>query len=367
MTLPQNLGKAPAGEAPAGKAPDWIAVDWGTSRLRAYAMRQRRAHEGGLAAKELCLAAAESEFGAGKLKPDEFEAKLLEVITPWLAAVTTTPVPVYICGMAGARGGWVEAAYGDSDDDRFFGTQPPLAHPPLTPQAALKIAVAIVPGLKQQNPPDVMRGEETQILGWLARLSEDANQGDAVSDAVSDAASAAVAKKIKIILPGTHSKWVSLTHTSAGKWHLDKFTTYMTGEIFSLLSEHSLLQRSLSMDDAAKTNQAVDQSWFHRGLDQAARSGVMASLFGIRAESLLNNVPPHDLRAYLSGLLIGAELAAEISADAPTQIIVIGAENLAKNYQMALAAHHCQAQFYDGAAMALAGLEKLFAAAAAHP
>ena len=91
---------------------DWIAVDWGTSRLRAYAMRHRAAGEGGLRAQQLCLGEIISEFGAGKIQPDQYDETLYALIAPWLAdRNTSAPLNILICGMAGARGGWCEAGY----------------------------------------------------------------------------------------------------------------------------------------------------------------------------------------------------------------------------------------------------------------
>ena len=178
----------------------WIAVDWGTSNLRAWAM-----------GAEGPLAEAVSDDGMGKLQPADFEPALLRLISPWLTAPRT---PVLACGMVGARQGWREAPY------RAVPCAPVDAagvlHVPTDPRLTFHIA----PGLSQDRPADVMRGEETQVAGVLAL-----HKG---FDGV-------------ICHPGTHSKWV---HVSAGE--VVSFQTFMTGEIFALLSTQSVLRHSMA-------------------------------------------------------------------------------------------------------------------------
>ena len=130
----------------------WIAVDWGTSNLRAWAMGPQGP-----------LAQATSDDGMGKLTPDQFEPALLRLIGPWL----TTPQTVLACGMVGARQGWVEAKY------RSLPCTPVDAAAILhVPTNDPRITFHIAPGLSQNRPADVMRGEETQVAGVLARSEE---------------------------------------------------------------------------------------------------------------------------------------------------------------------------------------------------
>ncbi|MCX8506905.1 MAG: 2-dehydro-3-deoxygalactonokinase [Alphaproteobacteria bacterium] len=340
--------------------PDWIAVDWGTSRLRAYAMRHRAAGEGGLSAQQLCLDEIISEFGAGKIQPDQYDEKLYALIAPWLAdRNTNTPLNILICGMAGARGGWCEAGYLECSDYQSIYAETALTQPKLSTKSSQFYKAWIVPGLKQSNPPDVMRGEEMQILGWMAQ----------------QAAQFAQADQIKMILPGTHSKWVTLSRHSGQKnaqadgvfahdaaaeffWQIDHFTTYMTGEMFHLFTEHSLLKRSLPDADAAQI--PFDPHWFLRGIEMASTKGLAASLFGIRAQSLLHNETPYKLRDYLSGLLIGSEIALEINHQAAMPVAIIGDPKLAENYQLALAKFNCPSHFFDGSEMVLNGLQWIY-------
>lgn len=292
-------------------SPLWIAVDWGTTRLRVWAM-----------GPEGAIAARSSDKGMGGLSPDQFEDALLELIQDWLPA--TGRLPVIACGMVGARTGWAEAQYRQ------------IPCPPLAPQAATRpkvrdprLDVLILPGLSQADPPDVMRGEETQIAGFLAE-----NPG---FDGT-------------LCLPGTHCKWVRL---SGGR--VLAFRTFMTGEVFSLLSRQSVLRLSLAevSPDAASFAQAATQALADPGLAQTG-------LFAIRAGSLLNQTGAAENLGRLSGLLIGAELAAcrDFWQDRPT--VIIAAPQLASLYERALrdagALAHCQ----DGGTLALSGLTAAF-------
>ncbi len=288
----------------------WIAVDWGTSNLRAWAMGQT-----GIEAH------ATNDKGMGQLKPDQFEAALLEVIAPWLTARTT----VLACGMVGARQGWVEARYRA------------VPCPPTDPAALTRVTtndprldVRIAPGLSQDRPADVMRGEETQLAGALAL-----HPG---FDGV-------------FCLPGTHSKWV---HVSAGE--VVSFQTYMTGEMFSLLSTQSVLRHSL-------TAEGWDDAAFDDGLSDALSrpDRIAARLFSLRAEGLLHAMTAPQARARLSGLLIGIELAGAKPYWLGQSVKLIGAQNLSALYARALGLQGLQAETEDATACTLAGLSALYA------
>jgi len=178
---------------------EWIAADWGTSHLRVWAMQG-----------ETVLDKANSDCGMARLSKDKFQGALLDLIESWLR---TTPVDVIACGMVGARQGWVEAPYS------AVPSAPVPVVPIRVPNTDPRIRAFVVPGLKQNNPPDVMRGEETQIAGFLASHQN----WDGV-----------------ICLPGTHSKWVQV---SAGE--VVSFRTFMTGEMFELLRGQSVLKHSM--------------------------------------------------------------------------------------------------------------------------
>lgn len=289
--------------------PDWIAVDWGTSNLRAWAM-----------GAESILAEANSAEGMGGLAASEFEPALLRLIGPWLGE---GPVPVIACGMVGSRQGWHEAPY------RTVPCTPVaagalVAVPTLDP----RIQVRIAPGLKQLSPADVMRGEETQIAGALA-LSPS-------FDGV-------------LCLPGTHSKWV---HVSAGE--VISFQTFMTGEMFALLSRQSVLRHGMQGD-------GWDDDAFDQGLSEALSrpERLGAKLFSLRAEGLIAGLGPVAARARLSGLLIGVELAAAKPYWLGQSVALIGADTLSRAYARALAAQGVTARILPASECTLAGLATL--------
>lgn len=287
-------------------AADWIAVDWGTSNLRIWAMKG-----------DVPLAEMASDKGMGCLAPAEFEAALLELIAPYLGDGVT---PVICCGMVGSRQGWAEAPY------QTVPCLPPNgAHATRVRAVDPRIAVFILPGVKQTTPPDVMRGEETQIAGFLR-----ANPG---FDGV-------------ICLPGTHTKWVQI---SAGE--IVSFRTCMTGEIFALLSGQSVLRHSVSSD-------GFDADAFAAGVSDAMSrpADLAAQMFRLRAASLVAEMGAAEARARLSGLLIGAELAASKPYWLGQQVALIGARKLSGLYADALAAQGVPTNRADVTRMTLSGL-----------
>lgn len=258
-----------------------------------------------------------SDNGMGKLTRDAFEPALVELIADWLGQGVTD---VVVCGMAGARQGWIEAAYA-SVPGPALGGRPMTRAPTRDP----RLNVQIVPGLAQARPADVMRGEETQIAGALAL-----NPG---FDGV-------------ICLPGTHSKWA---HVSAGE--VVSFQTFMTGELFALLSGQSVLRHGIAPE-------GWDPAAFDGGLSDAiARpERFAAQLFGLRAEGLLNGLDPVAARSRLSGLLIGAELAAARPYWLGQPVLLVGAQALSRAYAHALTTQGARPRPLDDKACTLAGL-----------
>lgn len=175
--------------------------------------------------------------------------------------------------------------------------------------------IAIVPGVRN-GFDDVMRGEETQVFGAAAVLG--------VQNAL-------------MVLPGTHSKWVRLEGGA-----ITQFNTFMTGEFYALLAQHSILAKSLP-DTAAKPA-TLDETAFLQGIDRAqARSqssvggqGLLGNAFSTRVKSLFNALQPAQAASYLSGLVIGDELAA-MHLPAGSQVIVIGSPALCERYNLAFA------------------------------
>jgi len=285
--------------------PDWIAADWGTTNARFWAM----------GADGTVLGARTSDKGMGGLTPSEFETVLVDVADDWLNTADT----VVACGMIGSRQGWVEAPYQ---------TAPCAVHPATmvtAPVTRSGLRVHVIPGIRQMTPPDVMRGEETQIAGFLAK-----NTGwDGV-----------------ICLPGTHTKWV---HVSAGE--VVSFKTCMTGEMFALLAQQSVLRHSIAED-------GWDDDAFAQAMSQTLSrpEGLAGALFAIRAAQLVQDADAVTLRARLSGLLIGAELAATKPYWLGQEVALIGAEAVSMPYIAGLAAQGVQVLRADATEMTIAGI-----------
>ena len=270
--------------------PAYVAVDWGTSSFRLWlvdragqVLTERRSDEG-------MLAAAKAGFAA--------------VLRSHLAAVEAPDhLPVLVCGMAGAKTGWVEAGYVD--------TPAPLA-------AVLKQAVRvpgeardirILPGIAQRDAsaPDVMRGEETQLLGALGF--------EAAGEAL-------------VCMPGTHSKWVRVKGGI-----VEGFSTFMTGELFSVVSRETILSFAVAGADAAE-----DVASFKAAVKAAYAAPAFAAnlLFTARSRQLLFGGTPAAARETLSGTLIGAELAAGLSGTVPQAgVVLIASGRLATLYRHA--------------------------------
>lgn len=287
----------------------WIALDWGTSHLRAWAM----------SAENTPLARADSRSGMGRLDRQGYEPALLELVGNWLAPGGRTEI--IACGMVGARQGWVEAPY--APVPWTPGARPAAVAAPV---ADARLSVHILPGLSQKSPADVMRGEETQIAGVLH--SHPGFEG-------------------VVCLPGTHSKWAEIL-----TGELVSFRTFMTGELFALLSESSVLRHSVAgagdWDDAA----------FDEGLARGLSGGrdLSAAFFSIRAESLLAGLSPAAAAARLSGMLIGWELAGARPWWLGREVALVGAPHLCGLYERALRAQGVSVRIEDAEAMALAGL-----------
>lgn len=281
----------------------WIAVDWGTSRLRAWLM------DGASAA-----GSAASDQGMAGLAPEAFEPALLSIIDPWLEGAED----VIACGMVGAKQGWVEAPY------RAAPCAAAATDLIVAPTADPRMTVHIAPGVSQTSPPDVMRGEETQIAGFLMDMPG--------FDGV-------------ICLPGTHTKWV---HVSAGE--IVSFRTFMTGEIFALIAEHSVLRHDIG--------DGWIEATFLEAVDEAISrpEALAARLFALRAASLLEGSSPNAARSRASGLLVGMELAAARPYWLGRDVAVLGDGAQAGAYTAALRAQGAPVTTASAEAATLRGL-----------
>ena len=289
-----------------------IALDWGTTSLRAYLFDAKGAvldtHASTAGIMNLPRPAAEGGFDAA------FEA----VAGSWLDAAPE--LPVIAAGMVGSAQGWKEAPYVNAP-----ASADALVEGIVRLQTARGVALNIVPGVLQNGElPNVMRGEETQIFGALA-----------CSDA------SAAAKGVLIGLPGTHAKWVMVRDAK-----IERFHTFMTGEVFAALSEHTILGRTMVTPDRPDTDA------FLRGVKVArdkGQAGVLATIFSSRTLGLTGQLTREQQPDYLSGLLIGHELngleaalAQQQSTLAGCALQLIGNEALCERYRLALAQFGCQ-------------------------
>ena len=282
----------------------WIAVDWGTSALRATLMEGDRP-----------LETRESADGMGGLAREGFEPALVALVDDWLEGAAE----VWAAGMVGSRQGWHEAPY------RAVPCAP-LGGAVAVPTRDPRLDVRIVPGVSQRRPhPDVMRGEEAQVAGCLSALP--AFDGC-------------------LCLPGTHTKWV---HVSAGE--IVSFLTVMSGEVFALLSERSVLRHSVGAE-------GWDDDAFAASVSDALSrpEALTARLFRLRAADLLDGQDPATARATLSGLLLGAELAAARPWWLGREVVVCGSDRTTPAYRTALEAQGVTVRAIPAKDAAIAGL-----------
>ncbi len=301
-----------------------IALDWGTSSLRAYrlgaagqVLELRSLPWGVMKLPQVVL---RKNFEVDETAP--FELAFEEACGDWIRGAPHAPV--IAAGMVGSRQGWREAPY--------------LSLPIAVDQIGSTLStvhsrggqtVHIVPGLIENSAlPNVMRGEETQVIGALSML----DAGNTPSE-------------ILIVLPGSHSKWVQvrLQHREVQS-HIEHFHTFMTGEVYAALCDHTILGRSMQTSDV----NGDDHAAFDRGVlvaqTPAGRAGVLSTIFSTRTLGLTGVLDGADQREYLSGLLIGHEIAAlqallAEQAHQPSRVILVGDAALCGRYTRALRAY----------------------------
>lgn len=263
----------------------FVALDWGTSSLR-----------GALLAADGSVL-EERSFARGILTVDKggFAEVFESCFGDWMQARTLC----LIAGMAGSQQGWMEAPYCPCPAG-FADIAAQLTW--IEPQR-----IGIVPGMSMDKSgvPDVVRGEETQVFGALHLLG--------LNDA-------------RVVLPGTHSKWVTVSNH-----HITDFSTWMTGEFYALLSQHSILARTLPSTDTPH-----DDTAFGQGVARALHGdSLLHSAFSARTLSLFKLMATDALPSYLSGLVIGEELKHQ-QLKRGDSVVLVGAESLTKIYTQAL-------------------------------
>jgi len=276
-----------------------IAVDWGTSRLRGAQ----------LDAEGRVLETRAFDEGILQVPAGQFEQVFRRCFGDWMAAGHPRCL---ISGMAGSRQGWCEAPYCPCPASAQDLSEHLLWIAPM---------IALVPGLHyikadstaqiQAGQDDVMRGEEIQIFGALEITG---------------------LSKATLILPGTHSKWA---HVQDGR--ILSFQTFMTGELYAVLSQHSILARTL------ENSSDLHEATFIKALLKIHREpGLLTHLFGNRTSALFNRLPQTQLASHLSGLLIGEEMRTARITGGP--LLLVGSPALSLRYRLALQAlgHPCQ-------------------------
>lgn len=294
----------------------FLACDWGTTNLRAWVV----ADDGRVLRRQEF-----AELGVSRLQPGEAAKRFVEEVRP---AMQADDLPAILCGMAGSTLGWAVVPY----EDAPTGLQQLAGR--LMRVEAPGPAVRIVPGVKAQGvagAPEVMRGEETQALGWLA---EDPGRARG---------------RWIVCHPGTHAKWIILEDGE-----IRSFVTAMTGELYDVLRKHSVLKAERG---------PVDPAAFALGLESAGDGdGLTTRLFTVRTRVVADGLDPRSAGSYLSGLLIGSEVASAprlLGVTDAAPVALVGDPALCALYETALGRRGHAVTRHDGDEAALSGLSAL--------
>ena len=264
----------------------WIAVDWGTSTFRAYLVQNNKVSD-----------TIETKDGMKFVKSHLFEQTLLSLIDRWLDDDEITEI--LSSGMVGSKQGWEEAPYQQTpcNLNKLNYITPTLKD--------TRISLKIFSGVSQIHQPDVMRGEETQIAGFL-------NETPNFSGS--------------ICLPGTHSKWVEIRNNN-----IIKFKTFMTGELFEIISKNSVLIHSVEAEK-------IDKIELLKSVDKIFQNPELFSnaLFQLRADDLINSKGSTIYKSKLSGYLLAIELLGSVEFWKNNDIVLIGNPDLTEMYQFVL-------------------------------
>ena len=264
----------------------WIAIDWGTSFFRAYLIENDQVSD-----------SIHTKDGMKFLEKASFEKTLIKLIEPWLE--NNYKIEVLASGMVGSKQGWVEAPY-QSTPCNLHNVN--FISPSVKDK---RFSLKIFSGISQNNKPDVMRGEETQIAGFL---HDNPNFNGS------------------ICLPGTHSKWVQIENG-----HIINFKTFMTGELFEIISKNSVLIHSVTSNKIKKNEliMAVDEIFKKPEIFGNA-------LFQLRADDLINSRGSEIYKSKLSGYLLGLELLGSLEFWEKKDIVLIGNADLIELYEYIL-------------------------------
>lgn len=286
----------------------YLIVDWGTTNFRVFLMNNK----GELVDKK------ELPMGLLHITDGDFAQALASVLADWLTDYKT--LPILMAGMVGSASGWFNVDYVETN----VNTELLLANA-FNFQLPWGANATIIPGVKHKaknNGFDVMRGEEVQIFGLGQLINE---------------------QLFNAVLPGTHSKHVRVVNGEI--WDV---CSYMTGELFSVISEHTILGKGLP-------KQSNSKDAFILGVRESGTENLTSSLFTARTHRLFNNIAEDEVFNYLSGLLIGNELKSLTG----NHVYLVGGEKLCDKYQIACESLGINATYKNGDDCFLAGMKLL--------
>ena len=302
----------------------FIAGDWGTTHLRLFLCRVQ-------GVEPIQLLATEMGPGVGQIG-DDFEPIFFDLVAAWVEEYGV--MPVILSGMVGSNIGWRRSPYIDCP------VRPEQIIAGRTAFRSRDFEFSLIHGLRTQNPfgsIDLMRGEELQLLGWMAAVG--------ASDVTR-----------VVALPGTHNKWALIKGDT-----IETFITSVTGEVYSLLQEHSVLITSAA-------GSAFSSEVFLQGVEVAKKLGpgqLLQALFSVRSGQVEGQLSALDASCYLSGLLIASDIIGSLGAMEKytgriSAVDVIGDAPLSDRYQRALAALGVVAQLFDATQIAMSGYRMIY-------
>lgn len=292
----------------------YLIIDWGTSNFRAFLMND--SHQ--------ILTTHQQAMGLLHVQNNDFAQALQSVLAPWIGKFQT--LPIYMAGMVGSANGWTNVEYVSTPVS--LASLAKNIHSFELPWGA---KAHIIPGVKHalsDSSFDVMRGEEVQAFGAMSSLAVPASN---------------LAGQTTLILPGTHSKHVTVKHNT-----VTELKTYMTGELFSIITQYSILGKDLP--DQQKSNDV-----FLLGVVQSESCDLTNALFSARTHLLFHQIAAIHVHEFISGLLIGCELNTKLDS----AVTFVGSDNLCERYLLASRALNINANSIDGDTCFLKGMTDL--------
>lgn len=299
---------------------DFIAIDWGSSHLRAWRVENGE-----------CVAQQQTAQGIKFVAAGSHDKVLTTLLAPWREWIEARQIPVLMAGMVGSDSGWLDSGYQTLPLEIGAIAAGCIAVP-----SSLRSPVWLRPGiaLRESGNANVMRGEEVQLLGALACVTADI-----------------------YLFPGTHSKWVKPNLRSEGIF-IDAFSTSMTGELYQLLLQHSLLGKGVPESE-------FEPQAFAEGVQTSlqGQDGVLNRLFYARSGRLLNFLPATAVASWLSGVLLGEELV-QLARRWPATdtLAVVGDMPLVTHYLAACELAGRKATVIAAQTASLNGFSKIYAA-----